>query len=187
MPSLRIFFLLIAALLTAGITNAGPAPAPGYAAYSESLPCVDRIGRCFDAMLAGQPVSVIADKTRHQQITAAAQATNRKVRDVYWEVVGAVESARALEITVSANALGHSEVGEPAEAPVLTIYPLDGQILQSKAADVVSPDVNVNGNAMVQRQNLLQQDALPTGRYVIAIRYIGTANWERKQVFLTVK
>jgi hypothetical protein len=184
--TIRPATLAVVALL-AGCATQPPAPPPSYASYSDRLPCVDRIGRCFDAAIAGQPVVVIADKQRHERITAEAHEGNSDVREVYWEVLEPVDGQHAMDIEVSANALGRPHVGEPEGDVDLTIYPLDDQDLDSKQEMVASPDVRINGHAAVRQQNTLTQDDLPPGRYVISIRYAGTRNWERKSVYLRVK
>jgi hypothetical protein len=164
-----------------------PAPPPSYASYFDQLPCVDRIGRCFDASIAGQPVVVIADKARHQRISAEARQGNSQVREVYWEVTEPVDGKRVFEVAVGPNALGQPHVGAPAGETELIIYPLDRQKLASKQDLVTSHNVNINGRAAVAQQNTLTQDNLPPGRYVITIRYEGERNWERKSLYLTVK
>ena len=164
-----------------------PAPPPSYAGYFDKLPCVDRIGRCFDATIAGQPVVVIADKARHERITAEARQSNSQVREVYWEVTEPVDGRRVFEVAVGPNALGQPHIGAAAGGTELMIYPLDGQKLASKPDLVTSRNVNINGRAAVAQQNTLTQDNLPPGRYVITIRYEGERNWERKSVYLRVK
>jgi hypothetical protein len=166
----------------------GTVPPPDYARYFDRLPCVDRIGRCFDASIGGKPVTVIADKARHEHITRVAREANGQVRDdVYWEVREQVDGRRALEILVGPNALGMQEVGEPKEEPELIIYPLDNQSLQSKEELVASSNTFIGGRTAVTKQDTLTQHTLPSGRYIVAIRYAGRHNWERKYVFVTVK
>ncbi|MDP3479072.1 MAG: hypothetical protein Q8R88_04825 [Desulfoprunum sp.] len=163
-------------------------PPPSYARYFKELPCVDRIGRCFDASIGGRPVTVIADKARHEQITRMAQEANDEVRnDIYWEVQELVDGNQILEVRVVSNALGLTEVGEPKEDPELMIYPLDNQSLESEEELVASTNVSVEGQPIVARQDTLTEQTLPPGRYIVAIRYSGRHNWERKQVFVTVK
>lgn len=185
--STRAAGLLLAALLSGCATTQPPVPPPGYANYFDRLPCVDRIGRCFDATIAGQPVVVIVDKSRHDRLLAEAQRANPDVRDAYWEVLEPVDGQHAMDVGVTSNALGRPHVGEPTGDVELTIYPLDDQNLASKEEQVASPDVRIGGQAAMAQQNTLTQDDLPPGRYVISIRYAGTRNWERKSVYLQVK
>ncbi len=166
---------------------AGDAPPPSYASYFDKLPCVGRIGRCFDATIGGNAVTVIGDKARHEQVTREAKEANNRVRDIYWEVAAPIDGAHALEVEVRSNAFGLPHVGEPKTDPELMIYPLDDQDLESKRELVAQDSVRINGNAAVTEQNTLTQDTLPKGRYVIAITYRGTQNWDRKQVLIHVK
>ncbi len=178
---------VLAALVSGCAATHQPVPPPGYASYFDQLPCVDRIGRCFDATIGGQPVVVIVDKQRHEKLTANARQGNSDVREVYWEVLEPVDGQHAMDIDVTSNALGRPHVGEPKGEVDLTIYPLDDQELASKEEMVARPDVRIGGQAAMTQQNTLTQDDLPPGRYVISIRYAGTRNWERKSVYLRVK
>ena len=182
-------FVLLAMMggLLSGCATPRINPPPSYASYFDRLPCVDRIGRCFDATIGGQPVSVIASQERHQLITAEAKRSNRGVREIYWEVLQPVDGNKVFNVEVKANALGQSEIGDPIEEPTLTIYPLDGQILQSESELVANQNVRVRGQPVVTQQNTLKQNFLPAGRYVITLKYVGQKNWERKQILLKVK
>ena len=185
----RVLFVVLAILggLLGACTAARINPPPSYARYSERLPCVERIGRCFDAAIGGQPVSAIATQERQQLITAEAKRANQSVRDVYWEVLQPVDGNKVFDIEVKANALGKSEVGELTEDLTLTIYPLDGQALRSESELAASRNVRVQGQPVVTQQNTLKQEFLPPGRYVITLKYVGEKNWERKHIFLNVK
>lgn len=179
---------LVLPLLVAGCAATGNVPPPAYARYFNELPCVDRIGRCFDARIGGRPVVAIADKARHEQITRMVKEANGEVRgDVYWEVPEPVGGDRVLDVRVGPNALGLTEVGESQEDPELTIYPLDNQSIESEEELAASPNVSVEGLPVVTRQDTLIGQTLPPGRYIIEIRYSGRHNWERKQVLVTVK
>lgn len=162
-------------------------PPPTYAGpFNDRLPCVDRIGRCFDATIAGQPVALIGEKEEFDALKTVTEKANPRLSRVYWIVRAPVDGRRALTVVAHSNAFGRGEVGEPADEPEVMVYPLDGQALMSKAEIAAQPGVQVNGMAAVTRQNTLQQSALPAGRYVFSVRYNGTSNWDRKWVFLTV-
>jgi len=162
-------------------------PPPAYAAYSEKLPCVSRIGRCFDASIGGQPVLAIAGKARHEQISRMAHDANVQVRDVFWEVAEPVSGEMALDVQVGSNDIGRQHVGKAQVDPEVTIYMLDKQALQSETLLEEQSRVRINGQPVVTQQNILTQDHLPAGRYVFHIRYQGQHNWDRKLVIVTVK
>lgn len=162
-------------------------PAPSYASgYFDRAPCVDRIGRCFDATIGGKPVQVIADKAEYTKLKALLEELNDNVREVYWIVREPVDGKVALDVLTRPNAMGLPHVGEEKEEPDVTVYGLDGQDLESEPEMVARQDVRVNGQPVVTQQETLTQDFLPPGRYVIAIKYLGRRNWDRKWVFLTV-
>ncbi|HCE91939.1 MAG: hypothetical protein A2Z90_17870 [Burkholderiales bacterium GWA2_64_37] len=161
-------------------------PPLSYASFSERLPCVHRIGRCFDAAIGGKPVEVIADKAEFEKLKALLQTLNSNVRDVHWIVREPVLGTLALDVETRANTLGLPLVGDETEEPDVTVYALDGQDLESESELVAQQSVRVNGQPVVTQQETLTQDFLPPGRYAFAIKYLGRKNWDRKWVFLTV-
>ena len=148
-------------------------PPPSYASFSERLPCVHRIGRCFDATIGGKPVEVIADKAEFEKLKALLQTLNSNVRDVHWIVREPVLGTLALDVETRANTLGLPLVGDEKEEPDVTVYALDGQDLESESELVAQQSVRVNGQPVVTQQETLTQDFLPPGRYAFAIKYLG--------------
>lgn len=169
-----------------GKPAAPPTPAPTYAHWSHRIPCVDRIGRCFEAEVGGHPVTAIEDKAEFERLKVELRRLNRNVREVYWVIRQPIDGNKALDVAVRTNEMGKPHVGEPAEEPDVTVYALDGQDLESVTEQVVNRGVLVNGQPVVTQQETLTEDWLPPGRYVFAIKYIGEENWDRKWVFLRV-
>jgi hypothetical protein len=161
-------------------------PPPSYASFSDRLPCVHRIGRCFDATIGGMPVEVIAEQAEFEKLKALLQTLNGNVRDVHWIVRQPVAGTLALDVETRANAQGLPHVGDEREEPDVTVYALDGQALESEAELVAEQSVRINGQPVVTQQQTLTQDFLPPGRYAFSIKYLGRKNWDRKWVFLTV-
>ena len=183
---LRAAFLTLAAAACAPLAHA-QSPAPSYAGFMQQVPCVDRIGRCFDATVGGQPVEVIATKAEFERLGADIAAQNPGVREVYWQVRQPLSSAAAMDIAVKSNALGRAHVGEPRGEPQVMLYAIDRQRLAATRELVANQNVRVNGEATVTQRNTLAQDSLPPGRYVFEIRYPGSRTWDRKTVLLTVR
>jgi hypothetical protein len=189
---LSYFAVACAAILLAGCgTSRGLAsadrPAPVYASWNERLPCVDRIGRCFDAVFDNQLATVIAEKSRYQTLKTKLEKENEVKREVYWELKEPVDGRRVFEIVTKPTAMGLAHVGEPKSGPDLNIFALDDQDIDSKEELVANQSVRVNGQAVVTKQDTITQDFLPPGRYVIGVRYSGAKNWDRKYVYLVVK
>ena len=169
-------------------TRTTTVPPPSYAnGYFDRSPCVDRIGRCFDATIGGKPVSVIATKAEFDALKLQLATLNKNVRDVYWRVLEPVDGKLALDVVTTANVTGAERVGEAKEEADVTVYALDDQDLESKSEQVARQDVRVSGQPIVVQQETLTQNFLPPGRYAFAIKHIGRKNWDRKWVFLTVK
>lgn len=176
----------VAFIMATALPAAAQVPPPSYASFSERLPCVHRIGRCFDATIGGQRVEVIADKAEFDKLKALLQTLNRNVRDVHWIVREPVPGAKALDVETHATAQGLPHVGDEQEEPDVIVYALDGQDLDSESELVAQQSVRINGQPVVTQQETLTQDFLPPGRYAFAIKYLGRKNWDRKWVFLTV-
>ncbi len=169
-------------------TRTSAVPPPSYATgYFEQSPCVDRIGRCFDATIGGKPVSVIATKAEFDALKLQLATLNKNVRDAYWRVLEPVDGKLALDVVTRTNDAGAERVGEATEEADVTVYALDDQDLDSKSEQVARQDVRVNGQPIVVQQETLTQNFLPPGRYAFAIKHIGRKNWDRKWVVLTVK
>lgn len=181
----RLLTVALACAATA-LPAAAQVPPPSYASFSERLPCVHRIGRCFDATIGGKPVEVIADKAEFDRLKALLQTLNSNVRDVHWVVRDPVPGAQALDVATRATPLGLPHVGDEKEEPDVIVYALDGQDLESESELVANSSVRINGQPVVTQQETLTQDFLPPGRYAFAIKYLGRKNWDRKWVFLTV-
>lgn len=181
----RLLTVALACAATA-LPAAAQVPPPSYASFSERLPCVHRIGRCFDATIGGKPVEVIADKAEFDKLKALLQTLNSNVRDVHWVVRDPVPGVQALDVATRATTLGLPHVGDEREEPDVIVYALDGQDLESESELVANSSVRINGQPVVTQQETLTQDFLPLGRYAFAIKYLGRKNWDRKWVFLTV-
>ena len=181
----RLLTVALAGAATA-LPAAAQVPPPSYASFSERLPCVHRIGRCFDATIGGKPVEVIADKAEFDKLKALLQTLNSNVRDVHWVVRDPVPGAQALDVATRATTLGLPHVGDEKEEPDVIVYALDGQDLESESELVANSSVRINGQPVVTQQETLTQDFLPPGRYAFAIKYLGRKNWDRKWVYLTV-
>jgi hypothetical protein len=180
------WFVLAAVCAASALPAAAQVPPPSYASYSDRLPCVHRIGRCFDATIGGLPVEVIADQAEFEKLKGLLQTLNRNVRDVHWIVRRPVAGTLALDVETRPNAHGLPHVGDQREEPDVTVYALDGQDLESEPELVAEQSVRINGQPVVTQQETLTQDFLPPGRYAFAIKYLGQKNWDRKWVFLTV-
>lgn len=176
-----------AVVILGGCVTTPPAPPPTYASFSARSPCFPYSGRCFDATIDGQPVTVIADQARHESITAFARKVSHRIGSVYWERTQPVDGRRVFEVDIRPNALGRNVIGTPIEEAELIVFELDGQQLQSKTEQVARKDVRVNGQPVITQQETLTQDDLPPGRYILSIGYRGQEGRDTKRVFVTVR
>lgn len=158
-----------------------------YESVSKSLPCVSRIGRCFDATIAGIKVTAIKEKAKQEQMFRDAKGKNKSVRSFYWELTQEVDGDKVLDIETMSNAYGLAHVGEEEAEPDIMITPLQEQELTSTQSIAPASGVSIGGKPVLTQQNTLDQEYLPPGEYIISIRYNGAENWDRKMVYVKVK
>jgi len=172
--------VLLAAL--SFLAGCAATPPPVYEGYSERLPCVDRVGRCFDAFVNGQPIVVLPDTTLRKSL----ETLSPEARDLSWRVTNPIPDRDELTVETRSNTFGLKDVGDAVDFTV-KIYPLDGQRLLSDPTLEQHRDVRVEGSAAVTRKNVLRSNRLPTGRYLLVIRFRGSKNWDRKTVYVEVR
>ena len=184
-----IFSSVVLVALSTHAQAANDAPDPSYASYHPKMPCVMRIGRCFEARIAGQAVVAIKTEKEYKDLYRYAREKNDSVRDIlYWQILQPVDGMKVFEIVLEANELGKATVGEQTESPRIGVYPLQAQNIETKTELVDSNTVRVGGNAVVSEQQTMTEDKLPPGEYVIAITYQGqNRQFDRKHVFVKVK
>lgn len=183
--ALAVTLILMSGCAVPGATQ--DVPPPTYAEYFDRLPCVKRVGRCFDAAIGGQPVEVIAEQTRFSRLRQQISGLNSNVRDVYWEVRNPIGGEAAMRISTRSNEFGLPHLGEAAEEADVTVYPLDGQAIASRTEQIAESSVRVNRRAVVTEQAVATNNALLPGRYVFAVKHIGELNWDRKWILVMVR
>ena len=188
----KLFYAFSAVVLAALATSAqaeSNVPDPSYASFIPKMPCVMRIGRCFEARIAGQAVVAIKTEKEYKDLYRYAKEKNSSVRDLmYWQVLQPIDGKKVFDIALEANELGKALIGEQSENPTIGVYPLQAQAIETKAELVASKTVRVGGNAVVSEQQTMTDDELPPGEYVIAITYQGqNRQFDRKHVFVRVK
>ncbi|MCB1907242.1 MAG: hypothetical protein KDH15_07720 [Rhodocyclaceae bacterium] len=173
---------LFAALTLSACFGGGGAPPPSYARYNAYLPCANRIGRCFELRIGGAEVRVIEDEARQKALAADIGKVSYEIKDVYWELAEPVPVARAFEVELAAIGDGEDVLGGEREPAQISVWSLAAGPRSESAA-------------IAQEQAVLKTTAgatpatasLAAGRYVFEVRYIGTRDWDRKFVLLTIR
>ena len=173
--------VLIAALALAGCFGGGGAPPPSYARYNEYLPCANRIGRCFELQIAGAEVEVIEDEARQKALAADIARISYQITDVYWELPKPVPAAHAFEVSLAPAGDGEDVLGAEREPAQISVWSLAAGE-RSESAAIAQEKAMLTTVAGAPPAT-----ALPPGRYVFEVRYIGARDWDRKFVLLTIR
>lgn len=149
-------------------------------------PCLDRDGRCFDAVVSGMRVEPIADQAKltHYKAVAENPGLAKDLSDVRWGINQSIPGE--LSVQTSVNKDGTTWFGVNPK-PSVDIIPLNGQQLNARAAIQKADTVKIGGKSVLTATNILTHNVVPPGDYLMRIRLSGPANWDRKIVFITVK
>ena len=145
--------------------------------------CVDRVGKCFDVTVDGQPVVPLSASLEKYKSGAPV---GRKVDldRTAWMLAQPVSSQPNPQFAV--NQRGGSWFGANPQLEML-VEPLEGQSIIVNRGAALAKSVNAKGKAVITAQNVIAEKTLPPGAYLFTYTLRGTGNWDRKLVFATVK
>jgi len=66
------------------------------------------------------------------------------------------------------------------------VRPLEGQSLETRTELSAAPGVRVEGNAAVTRSEVVEDNRLPPGKYLLSVRLAGPRNWDRQVSYFEV-
>ncbi|CAA6816342.1 MAG: Unknown protein [uncultured Sulfurovum sp.] len=69
----------------------------------------------------------------------------------------------------------------------VALFPLQKVQLNSKKQEEAREDVLVNSSPLLTQINLLENNHLPEGEYVLRVKVRGTENWDRKEIYFKVE
>ncbi len=75
--------------------------------------------------------------------------------------------------------------GEPPEVS-LHVRPIEGQSLETRPELSTAPTVRVEGGAAVTRSEVVQDNRLPPGKYLLSVTLTGPRNWDRQTSYFEV-
>jgi hypothetical protein len=146
--------------------------------------CFDasREGRCFVLRVNGQASTKISGKTK--KILKPLDGLTFDSEETRYEV--AVPVRGALEVSAEWLPEAVPYFGNPPGVEVF-VKPLEGQRLETSAALSTAGSVNVGGQSVVTLSNVLRDNRLPPGKYLMEVRASGArANWDRQVVYFEV-
>jgi hypothetical protein len=141
--------------------------------------CVERQGYCFDATINGQPVIPLQSRA----LLTPYQERSHYVSDTAWQLARPVSGP--IDVQAAVNDRGHEWLG-PRGTIEISVVPLGDYQLTSTPKLSKRQDVRIGGDAAVVVEQVLDDDKLPSGRYLFRIKASGE-NWDRKTVFVIVE
>jgi hypothetical protein len=167
----RVGLAVVALALSASRAAAG-----GPKCFSAS-----RQGHCVVVELNGQRSAKISKKTKKALKDMGALEYHGE--EARYEIPAPVRGALDLRADFVPEAASFFGGGGEFEAQVV---PLEGQSLDTDRQRAADPTVRVGGSPVVTEENVLRENRLPPGRYLMAVRLRGPANWDRQVVFFQV-
>jgi hypothetical protein len=148
----------------------------------------DKFPKCFDAAREGDCVVVTVNGQKAVRLT-------RKTKKAL-EALGALRAAgdstryeipQPIRGELSVEAAWLPEAAPYFGAPDVTVmvYALEGQDLDTRPELSSDPTVQIGGSAAVTRSDVLQDNTLPPGKYLLSVRASGS-NWDRQTLFFQV-
>lgn len=141
-----------------------------------------RDGHCVAVQVNGQKTVRLTKKTK--KMLEGLGALSPGGGDTRYEVPLPIRGALELHADWVPEAVGYFGA-----QPELTIHvlPLEGQSLDTRPELSTAPSVQVRGSAVVTHANVVQDNRLPPGKYVLTVRVHGSKqNWDRQTFFVQV-
>jgi len=137
------------------------------------------VGYYFDATINDKKIVKVEDRSVLKNLERYYAAS-----DVHWMVKEKLSGG--IDITVNNNAISSKFIGTVGDDEDLDIYviPLGNQELNSTKEITQSKDVFVGGAPVTKTENVMTDNTLPPGAYIIKIKTIGPKNWDRKYVYV---
>lgn len=168
----RSHVLLLSLALSAALNaKAGP---PG--CFSPS-----REGHCIVVKVGGQPTVKLSKKTK--KMLEPLGGLRLGGDETRYELASPVRGALEVHAEWVADAIEF--FGGPPEVS-LHVRPLEGQSLETRTELSAAPGVRVEGNAAVTRSEVVEDNRLPPGKYLLSVRLAGPRNWDRQVSYFEV-
>ncbi len=143
--------------------------------------CFPREGHCLAVTVNGQVAKRIDKQTK--KALRALDDVSHYVDDARYQVDAPIRGA--LDVVADTVAGSEGWFGEGREVRV-QIVPLDPVEIATDQNLVRAPTVRIEGKTAVGVANVMRDDTLPPGRYLLRVRIRGAGNWDRQTVFVTV-
>ena len=151
----------------------------------------EKFPKCFNASREGHCSAVQVNGQRTVRLTKQTKKMLEPLGglkfgqfETRYEVAQPVRGALALHADWIPEAVAY--FGSPPEVSIL-VRPLEGQNLETRPELSTASSVRAGGSAVVTRADVVQENRLPPGKYLLQIRLSGSKrNWEQQTLFIHV-
>ena len=151
----------------------------------------EKFPKCFNASREGHCSAVQVNGQRSVRLTKQTKKMLESLGglkfgqfETRYEVPQPVRGALALQADWIPEAVAY--FGAPPDFSVL-VRPLEGQNLETRPELSTASSVRAGGSAVVTQADVVQENRLPPGKYLLQIRLSGSKqNWEQQTLFIQV-
>jgi hypothetical protein len=149
--------------------------------------CLERDGRCMTVTVNGQAVVKLSKRTKamlKDMQAAVSYVDGDDMRQTRYEVPLPIRGP--LQVTADRSPDSGDWFGEGRTVRTL-VRPLEQVDLKSRQQIAAAEGVTVAGAAPLVVENVLADNQLPPGRYVLIIDLNGRGNWDRMTLYVQVE
>ena len=140
-----------------------------------------REGHCIVVQLNGQTAAKLT-KDAKKALKALGKPTYRGDEPRYG-IATPVPGELALQAAFTPESAAYFGPGVELNAHIV---PLEGQAIDTRHEITSDATVQVGGGAAVRNENVMAENRLPPGKYLMAVQLNGSANWDRQVLFFEV-
>ena len=143
--------------------------------------CFPRVGHCVAVEVNGQASTKLAKSTK--KLLKGYEDVHFYVDDTLYELQEPVRG----DLEIRSDGVKGSEkwFGKVLEVEA-SVIPLEQVELETHREQSTESTVRIGGNEAVVEKNMLEENRLPPGRYLLVVRLKGSDNWDRQVLYFEV-
>lgn len=141
----------------------------------------NREGHCIVVRLNGQTSAKLSKKTK--KVLKDLGALSHQGEETRYEIATPVQGDIDLRADFTPESAAYFGPKAEIDAHVVT---LEGQALDTTRAQTIDSTVRVSGGAAVKDENVMKENRLPAGKYLLTVKLRGASNWDRQVLFFEV-